>query len=94
MVEMLLKAGADVDKVTNRGVTALHYAVNMNREDLVTHLIRNNSNVKIQDRTGKTPLAVAKQLHFSSIEKKLTKVIGNFVQKGINEAHRWIFRAL
>jgi ankyrin repeat protein len=40
MVNMLIKAKADVNKVNSQGETALHYSVRLGREDLVQILLK------------------------------------------------------
>jgi ankyrin repeat protein len=55
MVNLLLKAGADVNKATvPAGETPLHYAIYLDREDLVSILLQANADLNL--RTDKVTL--------------------------------------
>lgn len=60
MVDLLLKNGADVNLLTSIGEGALHYAVHLGRDDLVSVLLRAGADVTIAgSKTKKTPYQLA-----------------------------------
>lgn len=73
VIEYLLEAGANIDAIEYAGVesregrpdlgTALHYAAQNGREDLVHLLIGRGANTEIRDTSGRTALEVAKTAH-------------------------------
>jgi len=57
-VEYLLSLGADVNAVDVNGDTALHYAVMLNRFDLVETLMKRGADSSIQNLKGLTPIDI------------------------------------
>ena len=55
MVELLIKGGADVNKKTDTGWTALHSAAEK-RKDIATLLLRNGANPNVRGHGERTPL--------------------------------------
>ena len=53
---MLVEAGANVNKTTQEGRSALLYAASKGRENIVTFLIRSGADVNKADKLGATPL--------------------------------------
>jgi ankyrin repeat protein len=53
MVNLLIKAGSNVNKGNDYGETALHYAVRLGREDLVSILLKAGADVNAAG--GKEP---------------------------------------
>ena len=61
MVDVLLRAGADVNARCNRGQTALLSAASLGRTDHVGKLLAAGADVRAADATGSTPLMWAAQ---------------------------------
>lgn len=59
MVRLLLQYGADINAVTNDGVTALMMAAQSAKSDLVAYLIANGAIAAAKDAQGKTALDYA-----------------------------------
>jgi len=61
LVKALLEHHADVNKANNNGDSPLHFAVRMNRDDLVVLLLKAGADITMRDRREKkTPLELAK----------------------------------
>jgi ankyrin repeat protein len=58
-LDLVVKAGADVDKPNQIGATALHVAVSSGYLLVVKRLIALGADVNAPDRDGRTPLAIA-----------------------------------
>lgn len=72
LVNALLEHHADVNKVNNNGDSPLHFAVRMNRDDLVVILLKAGADITMRDkREKKTPLELARN---PKIVARLTKV--------------------
>lgn len=59
-VELLLKAGLDVNQVGDMGCTALHYANMKGHKDIIRLLLAHGASVKIMNEFGKLPLEEGK----------------------------------
>ncbi len=59
LVEMLVKAGADVNAIDNDRISPLDVAARINEFDIAEFLINANANVHLQNRHGYTPLHTA-----------------------------------
>jgi ankyrin repeat protein/N-acetylneuraminic acid mutarotase len=59
-VELLLKAGADVNARNKNGDTPLHYAVGNSQRELAELLLANKADPNERNNAGKTPLDLAK----------------------------------
>jgi uncharacterized protein len=56
-IDLLVKAGADVNKHETRGgATALHAAALYGWDDVIKDLVAHNADLRAQDKKGKTPL--------------------------------------
>jgi ankyrin repeat protein len=49
VIKLLLKAGADQDKVSSRGMTAMHYAIMMDNMDIIQALVNHGNDVQTND---------------------------------------------
>ena len=54
-VELILKAGVDVNQLGDMGETALHYAMDKGWEDIVRLLLAHGASREIRDEFGKRP---------------------------------------
>ncbi|OBT69335.1 hypothetical protein VE03_01038 [Pseudogymnoascus sp. 23342-1-I1] len=81
LVDLLLKKGALIDEIQYQNDpqtfgeleafslgTPLHYAAEMGKEMLVSHLLKNGANQHIKNSKGKTVIEVAPHLKFSDVE--------------------------
>lgn len=60
-MQLLIKAGADVNHISNNGGSVMHYAAHKASDKIANMLIASGvKNVSAQDNTGKTPLYYAK----------------------------------
>ena len=59
VAELLIKAGADVNRKDNNGFTSFHLACRRRYLDLVMLIYEHGADVDTQDRDGCTPLAMA-----------------------------------
>jgi uncharacterized protein len=55
-IDLLVKAGADINAHDNRGQTALHGAALFGYDDVIKDLVAHNANVNAKDEKGMTPL--------------------------------------
>ena len=60
IVEMLIKAGADLNVTDKNGKTALFYAQASGNDDIVNMLIENGADTSIKDIEGKTYIDMEK----------------------------------
>lgn len=54
-LELLLKAGLDVNQIGDMGNTALHYAYMNEHEDIIHLLLEHGASVSIKNEFGKLP---------------------------------------
>ena len=78
----LVKLGCSVSNTDKQGRTALHYAVDLENEDIIKFLIQNGANPNTKDETGSSPLDEAamnedllKLLEWRSLIKFWTNII-------------------
>jgi ankyrin repeat protein len=64
VIDLLARAGADLNARDQSGSSALHVAV---AEQVVEALIRGGANVNIRDNSGRSPLMVAVSLRFKKL---------------------------
>lgn len=75
MVKLLLSnEKTEINKRTKDGKTALHYAVEAGRLDVVKLLIENGAKIDIKDKKGYNPLRIAKKLNNIEIEQYLIEI--------------------
>lgn len=74
MVNLLLEAGADVNLLSTRGESCLHFAVHLGREDLVSVLIKAGADITIRGNEGKSAFELAMQGNNASVTKVLRQV--------------------
>jgi ankyrin repeat protein len=55
-IDLLVKAGADINVHDNRGQTALHGAALFGYDDVIKDLVAHNADVNAKDKKGMTPL--------------------------------------
>lgn len=77
LAELLLSAGASINKVNNYGITPLIKAVVSEREKLVTLLVERNSDVNYQDENDETALMHAVRIGNVVIVEKLIDMGAN-----------------
>ena len=65
LCRMLVEAGANVNKTTQEGRSALLYAASKGRENIVTFLLRSGADVNKADKLGATPLHRSTAIRFS-----------------------------
>eukprot|EP00727_Mastigamoeba_balamuthi_P007856 m51a1_g3691 putative ankyrin repeat-containing protein (731) ;mRNA; f:350527-353786 len=79
LVNYLIEQGADVNKLNVRHEGPLHFAVRMNREDLVMILLKAGADISVRDqRENKTPLELARH---KRIQNRL---------RSVEELYRWL----
>ena len=72
-VKSCLDHGADVAKSDRRGRTALHFAVIVEKPEIVRCLLKHGANVNSRDDEGRTPLHIALALKNDEIADLLTE---------------------
>eukprot|EP01105_Mastigella_eilhardi_P001782 TRINITY_DN12164_c0_g1_i2.p1 TRINITY_DN12164_c0_g1~~TRINITY_DN12164_c0_g1_i2.p1 ORF type:complete len:523 (+),score=104.77 TRINITY_DN12164_c0_g1_i2:180-1571(+) len=74
LINLLCKAGADPNIVNFNGEGALHFAVRLNRQDLVFLLLQAGADQTMKGKEGKTPYDLAVQSKREQIAQCLKKV--------------------
>lgn len=74
MVNLLLEAGADVNLLSTRGESCLHFAVHLGREDLVSVLIKAGADITTRGNEGKSAYELAMQGSNASVTHILRQV--------------------
>jgi ankyrin repeat protein len=72
VVDHLLKQGANVDACDMAGVTALHYACEAGRVDVVCTLLSHGADAQRAKNNGETPEAIAERRGFAAVTAVLT----------------------
>ena len=85
MIEILIKAGADINCLSISHNTPLHYAVCKNYLDIVQLLIQNGVNVNITDNYMRTPLHWACQSGNFDITLQLVDVADKMIKDSHGE---------
>ena len=70
-IKKILDDGAEINLQNNKGYTALIYASNFGREDVVKLLLERGADKNIATANGKDALYFAKDNKFKSIQKIL-----------------------
>lgn len=84
MVKLLVKHKADVNCLTIRNQTALHYAVEMRRRDLIKILLQAGADTTKKELQGqKTPAQIAQDNKLDDICELFKQVDGNTIQFAI-----------
>ncbi len=73
VIRFLLRNGADINHISDKGSTPLLEAIKQNNRALVKLLIANGSDVNKPDSSGQTPLHLANQMKSESITRLLIK---------------------
>lgn len=73
LISLVLSLGADVDARTDRGTTALIFAVNQKHKDVVKMLVAVGADLNIKDEYKKTALMMAAKFGYKKIVKILLK---------------------
>ncbi len=72
LVQIYLKAGANPNlKCEESGMTALHIAAEYNYNDVIPMLLKAKADKRLKDKTGRTPLAVARKYKSAKAIKAL-----------------------
>lgn len=66
ILEHLIANGADVNSITSRGLSPLHFAIEMRRDEVVKALLIGGADVNIADKNKNTPLSIATALNAKS----------------------------
>lgn len=72
-VDLLLKAGVDVDMLSRKGNTALSLAAGRGQADVVEMLLKANANPNVPDPQKRTPVMIAAANGYDNVVKVLTK---------------------
>ena len=75
--EILLENGANINFRSDSGQTALHYAAELGKLEIVEFLLKNNANIDCIDENLDTPLFIA-------MENEHVEVLEILLQKGAN----------
>ena len=83
IIEMLIKAGAQIDKKDNRGYTPLMQAASLGKTDKMITLIKQGANYHFKNNRNETALAIYRNCYFStfyshkrfSVDKELKNVM-------------------
>uniref|UniRef100_A0A3Q3K630 ArfGAP with SH3 domain, ankyrin repeat and PH domain 2b n=1 Tax=Monopterus albus TaxID=43700 RepID=A0A3Q3K630_MONAL len=69
IVDFLAQNGANLDKQTARGSTALHYCCLIDNSECLKLLLRGKASVSIANDAGETPLDIARRLRHTQCEE-------------------------
>jgi ankyrin repeat protein len=81
VVEMLLKRGADINAVDNKGRTPLHEAMAYRWYDVAKLLIENGADISLKNRDGETALF---SVVFMDDRKQAVGLVNFFIGKGFD----------
>jgi ankyrin repeat protein len=73
ILEVLHRAGVDVNTQNADGATALHMAAGLGRSDDAEWLLKHGARTDLKEKWGRTPLDLARHAHHEGIEKLLRK---------------------
>eukprot|EP01107_Rhizomastix_libera_P014113 TRINITY_DN422_c0_g1_i2.p1 TRINITY_DN422_c0_g1~~TRINITY_DN422_c0_g1_i2.p1 ORF type:complete len:821 (-),score=198.20 TRINITY_DN422_c0_g1_i2:30-2492(-) len=74
LITHLLNNGAHVNQLNSHGEGPLHFAVRLNRDDLVTLLLKSGADHTIKGKSGKAPLDLAEESKNKQIAGRLQRV--------------------
>lgn len=83
IIDMLVKAGADVNARNKYDETVLHKACEYEDVELIMYLLGKEADVNVVDDQGKTPLLVALYGYIPDEEERLD-IVRKFIEKGAN----------
>jgi len=84
LIQLLLKHGAKVNQVNDRGESALHIACKNNNEEMVKCLIENGADINQKDHQQRTPLFYTYQHGNHNLIQYIKEKIGNKIKEDID----------
>ena len=83
-IRELIASSLDLDETDEYGDTAMHYAVSMERDDVVDTLLEAGANLEARDMDGRTPYL--KYIMEYRDTDNLTGMLGHLIMKGCDRA--------
>nr|XP_020480322.1 arf-GAP with SH3 domain, ANK repeat and PH domain-containing protein 2-like isoform X2 [Monopterus albus] len=89
IVDFLAQNGANLDKQTARGSTALHYCCLIDNSECLKLLLRGKASVSIANDAGETPLDIARRLRHTQCEELLTQAQTGKFNVHVHVEYEW-----
>ncbi|XP_034534439.1 arf-GAP with SH3 domain, ANK repeat and PH domain-containing protein 1-like isoform X2 [Notolabrus celidotus] len=92
LVDFLVQNSGNLDGLTNRGNTALHYCCLFNRAECVKLLLRGKPDISITNQNAETALDIARRLKSSQCEEPLVEAVSGRFNPHVHVDYDWNLR--
>jgi ankyrin repeat protein len=90
LVEILLRARADINVQDQYGFTPLHYAIATRNKEIISNLVSRGALASIPSKNGSTALDVARSLKYTDVEDILLSKISSEKDPSMPKFREWL----